>query len=80
MELINLRRKNNECKKTRTCAFDVHLHDLHAPAVLRAGRNRGGGTILLSTVSMTALARRGLKIKILMIQKRIHYLATTRLL
>ena len=28
------RRKNNECKKTRTCASHVHLHDLHAPAVL----------------------------------------------
>lgn len=79
MELINLRRKNNECKKTRTCAFDVHLHDLHAPAVLRAGRNRGG-MLLLSTARMTALARRGLKIKILMIQQRIHYLAKTRLL
>lgn len=69
MELIYLRRKNNECKKTRTCAFDVHLHDLHAPAVLRAGRNRGG-MLLLSTARMTALARSGLKIAVLQRQLR----------
>ena len=35
------RRKNNECKKTRTCASHVHLHDLHAPAVLGICGRRG---------------------------------------
>lgn len=38
-----------------------------------------GGTILLSTASI-ALTATGRKIKILMIQQRIHYLAKTRLL